>query len=837
MTPSADTAPAPPVKILLVDDEAANLLALEAILGDLGQTLVAARSGDEALHHLLRDDFAVVLLDVQMQGLDGFDTAKLIRGRPRSRHTPIIFLTAYDHSEFTPAQAYGLGAVDFLVKPLVPVILRAKVAVFVELFQKTRQVERQAEQLRRTQQEQAERRALAQYVAAGLLAESATLRDALPGVLRTTCETLGWDAAGLWTVDRQAAVLRCVEFWHSPDVALAAEFAAASRGRCFAAGEGLPGRVWAGGEAAWITDVTGDANFPRAEHAARAGLRGACAVPVRLDGTVVGVLEFMGRAPYSPDEDMQRVLLTLAHQVGQFLERRRAEEALRASEEQYRRLAEFQRAVLTNMGEGMYAVDAGGRVTYLNPAAEALFGWPGRELLGRKMHDATHHHHPDGTPFPAEECDGLRVLRDGVALTAHEDFFIRKDGAFFPVVYTAAPIRTGDEVSGLVVVFRDDTERRRRTEELAEANRHKDEFLAMLAHELRNPLAALLPSVHILRQAGASPGNQGELIERMERQLRHLGRMVDDLLDVSRLTRGQVQLRLDRLDLARLVRTAAEDRRPLLEQAGLTLAVQTPQTPVWVQGDATRLAQVLNNLLDNAAKFTERGGRVDVGLAVDERQRQATVTVRDTGVGIDPDMLPRIWTVFAQADRSLDRARGGLGLGLAVVRGLVELHGGQVHAASAGPGRGAEFTVRLPVVPEPPALTATTPAAAAVGTGARLRVLIVEDNRDAAESLKMLLELLGHETRVASTGPEGVRAAKDWTPDIVLCDIGLPGLDGYGVARELRLDPTTARARLVALTGYGSDDDRRRSRQAGFDHHLTKPAEPEILLGLLVPPR
>jgi PAS domain S-box-containing protein len=769
-----------------------------------------------------------------MQGLDGFETAKLIRGRPRSRHTPIIFLTAHDHSDFAPAQAYSLGAVDFLVKPLVPVILRAKVAVFVELFQKTRQVQRQAEQLRQTQQEQAERRALAQYVAAGLLAQSATLRDALPRVLRTTCETLGWDAAALWTVDRQASVLRCAEFWHSPEVEAAA-FAAASRERSLAAGEGLPGRVWAGGEAAWVADVTWDANFPRAEQALQAGWRGACAVPVRLDGAVVGVLEFFGRVASPPDEDMQRVLLTLARQVGQFLERRRAEEALRASEEQYRRLAEFQRAVLTSMGEGMYALDAEGRVTYLNPAAEALFGWSGPELLGRKMHDATHHHRPDGTPFPAEQCDGLRVLREGVALTAHEDFFIRKNGTFFPVVYTAAPICQGDAVGGLVVVFRDDTERRRRTEELAEANRHKDEFLAMLAHELRNPLAALLPSVHILRQAGASPGNQGELLERMERQLRHLGRMVDDLLDVSRLTRGQVQLRLERLDLARLVRTTAEDRRPLLEQRGLALAVRTPQTPVWVQGDATRLAQVFNNLLDNAAKFTERGGRVDVGLTVNEGQRQATVTVRDTGVGIDPDMLPRIWTVFAQADRSLDRARGGLGLGLAVVRGLVELHGGQVQAASEGPGRGAEFTVRLPVVPEPPALTATTTAAAGP-TGARLRVLIVEDNRDAAGSLKMLLELLGHETRVASTGPEGVRVAKDWTPDIVLCDIGLPGLDGYGVARELRLDPTTARARLVALTGYGSDDDRRRSRQAGFDHHLTKPAEPEILLGLLVPP-
>jgi PAS domain S-box-containing protein len=665
MTASAADTTSAPVSILLVDDEPANLLALEAILHDLGQHLVTARSGDDALRSLFRDDFAVVLLDVQMQGLDGFETARLIRGRPRSRHTPIIFLTAYDHSDATLAQAYALGAVDFLVKPLVPVILRAKVAVFVELFQQTRQVERQAQRLR-----QLERQAFEQQLAATARAEEERFRLVVENV-------------------RDYAI-----------VLLAA------------------------------------------------------------DGTVVS----------------------------------------------------------------------------WNAGAERILGYRADEIIGR----------PDTRFFTPEAAAAGRPQRElrqaaEAGRADNECWLVRKDGSRFWASGVTTALRDG-ELRGFVKILRDLTERkaledelRQRAAALAEANRHKDEFLAMLAHELRNPLAPVLTGVHVARQAGADSQARAAALEMVERQARHLGRLVDDLLDVSRLARGRVQLRPERLDLARLVRTTAEDRRGGLEQAGLALAVATPETPVWVQGDPTRLVQVIQNLLDNAAKFTDRGGRVDVGVAVDETQ-QAVVTVRDTGVGIAADQLQRLWEAFAQADRSLDRARGGLGLGLAVVRGLVELHGGRVQAASAGPGRGAEFTVRLPAVPEPTPLTASAPAPASGRTGERLRVLIVEDNRDAADSLKLLLEIQGHQTKVAATGPEGVRVAKDWAPDIVLCDLGLPELDGYGVARQLRLDRTTARARLVALTGYGSDEDRRRSRQAGFDYHLTKPADPEALLRLLVPP-
>jgi signal transduction histidine kinase len=367
---------------------------------------------------------------------------------------------------------------------------------------------------------------------------------------------------------------------------------------------------------------------------------------------------------------------------------------------------------------------------------------------------------------------------------------------------------------------------------LAEAARRKDEFLAMLGHELRNPLAPIVNGLHILRLAGDETAPREQARALIERQVRHLTRLVDDLLDVSRITRGKIRLSMERVDLARLARSVAEDRRRTLEHAGLKLVLDLPETPVWVSADGTRMAQVLNNLLDNAAKFTDREGTVVVRLRREPDAARVALSVKDSGIGLEPDLLPHVFDVFSQADRSLERSRGGLGLGLALVRGLVELHGGTVAAASEGPDRGAEFTVHLRAEAEPAALEDLSPAPQAQG-GERLRLLVVEDHRDAAESLRALLELLGHEVAVAHSGPEGVRTARAMQPEIVLSDIGLPGLDGYGVARALRADPRTARACLIAITGYGQEEDRCRARQAGFDYHLTKPVAPETLQKLL----
>jgi PAS domain S-box-containing protein len=494
-----------------------------------------------------------------------------------------------------------------------------------------------------------------------------------------------------------------------------------------------------------------------------------------------------------------------------------AREALRQSEECFRLLVD---------GVQDYALlmlDPSGYIVSWNAGAQRITGYTSQEIIGR--HFSSFFTPEDITAGKPQQALSAAASRGSLQ---SECWRLRKDGSRFraSVVLTALRGPHG-HLRGFAKLTRDVSERQR-TEALIEANRQKDEFLGMLAHELRSPLGPLLTSVHVLRQPETPPQARAESLDRVERQLRHLSRLVDDLLDVSRITRGQVQLRLERLDLARLVRTTAEDCRAVIEQTGLRLCVGTPATPVWVHGDPTRLSQVFHNLLDNAAKFTARDGQVDVELAV--QGQQATVTVRDTGEGIEPEMLDRIWDVFAQADRSLDRARGGLGLGLAVVKGLVALHEGQVRAQSAGPGQGAELSVSLPLEPEPAALV---DAQSALPPGQKRRVVVIEDSRDAADSLRLLLEVLGNEVRVAYTGPEGVQAASSWWPDVVISDIGLPGLDGYGVAAQLRRHPATASALLIGLSGYGQEDDVRRAGEAGFDHYLVKPAAPEELLRLL----
>jgi signal transduction histidine kinase len=368
-------------------------------------------------------------------------------------------------------------------------------------------------------------------------------------------------------------------------------------------------------------------------------------------------------------------------------------------------------------------------------------------------------------------------------------------------------------------------ETRRTAEALKEADRRKDEFLATLAHELRNPLAPLANGLEVLKYA-ATPEAAGQTRHMMERQLGHLVRLVDDLLDISRVTTGKIRLRQEHLDLRAAVEAAVESVRPLVEAGGHALTVRPPAGPLWVHADPTRMTQVVSNLLTNAAKYTPDGGRIDVSAAAEGGR--AVVRVTDTGMGIPADMLPKVFDLFTQVGKHLDRAQGGLGIGLSLVRKLVEMHGGEVTAESAGPGRGSTFTVRVPLGPAP---------AGAAGAGGppspshsrRRRVLVVDDNVDAAESLAMLLGLLGHETAVAHTGPDALRQAPAFRPDVVVLDIGLPGMNGYEVARALRADEASAGAVFVALTGWGAEEDRRRSREAGFDVHLTKPVEPRHL--------
>jgi signal transduction histidine kinase len=374
-------------------------------------------------------------------------------------------------------------------------------------------------------------------------------------------------------------------------------------------------------------------------------------------------------------------------------------------------------------------------------------------------------------------------------------------------------------------------ELRQRAIELAQANSRKDQFLALLAHELRNPLGPIVNALHLLRAFPASAAEAAEAHDVIERQVRHLTRLVDDLLEVCRSTQGKLRLRREPVDLAALVRQTVTDHHRALESAGLALTVNVPDQPVWLTGDPTRLAQVLGNLLHNARKFTSRGGSVRLNVSTDVARQRAVLSVADTGIGISPDLLPRIFEPFTQADNSLDRSRGGLGLGLALVRRLVELHGGEVSARSEGVGRGAEFTIALPLETKTNPLPTT--ARGPVPPTGRLRVLIVEDNKDAARTLRILLTRFGHQVEESHSGRAGVEKARTWQPDVVICDLGLPELDGYEVARQLRADGATAQALLIALSGYGQVEDRSHAQEVGFDLHLTKPADPAELQRLL----
>jgi two-component system CheB/CheR fusion protein len=370
---------------------------------------------------------------------------------------------------------------------------------------------------------------------------------------------------------------------------------------------------------------------------------------------------------------------------------------------------------------------------------------------------------------------------------------------------------------------------------LKEADRRKDEFLALLAHELRNPLAPVRNAVQIMKLLGPVAPPLQQAREMIDRQVEHLTRLVDDLLDVSRITRGKITLRKEPAELSAILTRAVETSRPLIEANRHTLTVSIPPDSIRVIADPTRLEQVFANLLNNAAKYTERGG--SVALIVERHGDVVAVRVRDTGFGIPAEVLPHVFDLFMQADRTLDRAQGGLGIGLTLVKALVEMHGGTVTAHSAGLGKGSEFVVQLPVVKDKGQGTkgeaeSPTPGPSPFGLRPSRRVLVVDDNRDAAESLGMLLRLWGHEVRTAHDGRSGLKAALSYRPQVVLLDIGLPGLDGYEVARRLREEFGGA-ALLVAMTGYGREEDRRRAEEVGFDAHLTKPADPAALRSLL----
>ena len=567
------------VNVLLVDDQPARLLTYETILSELGQNLVRAGSGLEALEKLMKDEFAVVLLDVSMPDMDGFEAATLIHQHPRFEKTPIIFVTGVHVSELDRLKGYKVGAVDYVSIPVVPEILRSKVSVLIELYTKRR--------------------------------------------------------------------------------------------------------------------------------------------------------------------ELQELNRNLA----------------RANE----RLAEA------------------------------------------------------NTTLQAEKTRELETL-NRVLQRANQEL-------------EAANRSLQTEV----------TERARIELALKEADRHKDEFLAMLAHELRNPLAPIHNAVRLMhRQELADP----QLVwsrDVIGRQLAHLTRLVDDLLDVSRITRGKINLNKEVLELGELIVRTVETVQPLIDERGHTLTVSELPDSLLVLGDPTRLSQALGNVLSNAAKYTERGGHI--GLSARQLGPELEIRVRDDGIGIPSELMPRIFNLFTQLDRTSGPSQSGLGIGLALVQRLIEMHGGSVAGHSEGPGRGSEFVIRLPTYIQEklePALTSQQPSALEqsminVEGAARTqrRILVADDNNDALESLATLLQLSGHEVYTAANGAVALESAEQNRPEVALLDIGMPKLDGYEVARRIRAQPWGQRITLVALTGWGQDSDRRRSQEAGFDSHLVKPLDLDKLTDLL----
>jgi hemerythrin-like metal-binding protein/PAS domain S-box-containing protein len=477
------------------------------------------------------------------------------------------------------------------------------------------------------------------------------------------------------------------------------------------------------------------------------------------------------------------------------------------------------------MLQGVVYQDAQGRVVSMNPAAERILGKSSAELLHRPCVSVEHRAiREDGSPFPDLEHPSNVALRTGreqhgVVMGV----FNPHENGYRWISISAVPLFHRGEAKPYRVytLFDDVTERKKMEDELRAADRRKDEFLGVLSHELRNPLAPIRNSVHVLNHADPAGAQARRAVAVIGRQVEQLTRLIEDLLEVKRLSAGKLRLRAKVLDLAQAVRDAVEDLRPLFATRGLALHLQEPAERVWVVGDAVRLSQVLGNLLQNALKFTDPGGRV--GVFVERRQHEARIRIRDDGVGVAPELLDKLFDPFVQGENTADRGAGGLGLGLAVVRGVVELHGGTVVARSEGAGKGSEFVVALPAV-EPPLPAAGIHAISQPGTTSRRRIVIIDEDEDAALSLRDVLELdASCEVHVARDGPSGVAAARRLRPDVIVCD--LPPHEDGRIAAQLRAAVEGKGATLVALSGYASPGDAAHALQAGFDRHLSKPPD------------
>jgi PAS domain S-box-containing protein len=1072
-------------KVLLVDDEPANLVALKACLEGLDTELVEAHSGEDALRLLRENEFAVMLLDAQMQGLDGFETANRIREREEPRRTPIIFQTAHDTDRATIERAYELGAVDFLVKPLMPVALRAKVNGFVELFQYRQQVERRAEQSRETERRELEQKLAKESsrlqqqqewlsVTLGSIGDAviATDPDGRVTFLNAVAESLtGWqtkeavgrpltevfhiineatrrpvenpvaraiatggivglanhtvliakdgveraiDDSAAPIKDAQGRILGVVMVFRDVTERRRAETVAWFLASIVeSSDDAIIGKDVNGIITSWNHAAERLFGYPAAEAVGRpvamlAPPDRADEMPLILErirrGERVGHLDTMRRTQdgrivpisltVSPIRDQDGKIIGASKIARDISKRKLAEEAVRAATQNLQIVTESMAAPVTRCSRDLtYQWVNKPYADWIGRAAEEIVGRPIVEIVGseaftqlqpyfekvlqgevvryeqqvsyqtigprwitsiymptldaagrvegwvavvldmtgrKKMEDALAESeqrlagelaaisrlHDLSTRLLAADdlskalddvldnaiaaggadfgtiqlyntqlgaleivaqrgfeqafLDHFRAVRveDGTgcgqALQNGDRAIIEDvnlDPAYEPhrkvaaaagyraVQSTPLKSRAGTILGILSTHFRsphrpserderlldlyarhagDLIQRVRFEQALQEADRRKDEFLAMLAHELRNPLASISGAVRLARESGdAEDAAWSHAV--IERQLRNLSRIIDDLLDVARITQGKIRLATQALELLPTITAAVEAVQPLVEERNHRLEVSWPGEALWVRGDPTRIDQILVNLLSNAAKYTPNGGRI--WLSAEKSGEEIIIKVRDNGVGIAPETIPKLFELFSQGERSLARSEGGLGIGLTLAKRLTELHGGRVWVASEGIGKGSEFSVALPAAAAPREMGAE--ADSEPKQAPSRRILIVDDNVDTARSIGRLLRLHGHTVSLAHDAPEALEAAHAHRPECILLDIGLPGIDGLELAKTLHRQPCCRDAAFIAVTGYGDEEMRARVREAGFDHHLVKPIDFDVLTALV----
>ncbi|MDB5940363.1 MAG: domain S-box protein [Polaromonas sp.] len=780
-----------PVNLLLVDNEPDSLELLQEFLAAPGVDLTLSSSGLQALRNIETFDFAVIVLDLHMPGLSGFELAQRIRNCERSKSTPIIFVTGADPRAFPIEQAYALGAVDYLIKPVNPTILRAKVAVFIELY---RNMVRKHHEIER------------EHLLKEVQAANAQLADVFkqaPAFMAVL-----WGPAHVFEMinDRYLALV-------------------GDRNQI-----GLPVRQA-------LPELAGqgffellDAVFVTGEPFV--GVDMPIALQRRPDRPVeVRSVDFVYTALRDADGAVSGVLI---HGVDQ-TERNQAEAALRTSEARYRMLFESMDqgfCIVQMIGSGTDSALTDFRILELNAMAHKHTGLDGS--VGATIRELV----PNVESRWIERFAAILLSGQSV----HFEDFSKSLNRWLDVF--AYPV--GNPGRRTIALLFSDVTARKESEKalqqhafsLAEADRRKTVFLATLAHELRNPLAPITAGLAMVRMQG-DPARASQTLDMVGRQVGQMVILVDDLLDIARIGGGKLELKKELVELQSIVSVAIETSQPHLQEKHHALQVQISNEPLVLEADRTRITQVIANLLNNAAKYTPCRGRIELSVhrenAKNDKNDEVVISVADNGIGLAQDSLDTIFEMFSQGDLSANRTHGGLGIGLSLVRQLVQMHGGAVNATSSGLGKGSTFTVRLPLssVMALPALVQKPMGGIAPASTKQLRILVIDDHGDAAKSLATVLALKGHGTEVAHSGLSALQIAAEFRPDVAFVDIGMPGMDGYETARAMRKIAGLEAIILIALTGWGTKADRARSATAGFDHHLTKPAALEAVDALL----